>query len=79
VAVLKPSSVDRYPRNTRLRHHGGSVWSVIRYVPYTNGDDVRIRCVVGTVRPDQIGGEREGDVRQVHADYLHGDGWRLDA
>lgn len=64
---------ERIPNKTRLRHHAGSVWQVIRYVP--DEDDYRIRCVVGTVREGFIGGEVEGTVRQVHGDYLRGDGW----
>lgn len=64
--------IERYANRQRLRHHGGSVWRVIRSTP--NGD-YRIRCIVGTVKEGWIGGEVEGTVRQVHADYLHGDGW----
>lgn len=69
-----------------LRHHAGSLWEIIEADLPGDGSwgegmcllagDYRIRCVEGTVREGFIGGEVEGNVRRVHADYLHGDGWR---
>lgn len=64
--------VPAYPHGTRLRHHAGSVWQIVDHVPDGN---YWIRCVTGTTRPDWIGGETEDTVREVHPDYLHGDGW----
>lgn len=72
---IKMTRTGRFPRNARLQHHAGSVWEVIRHVPSGN---YRIRCIVGTVRAEWIGGEVEGSIRQVHADYLHDStGWTL--
>ena len=66
----------KYPRKTRLRHHAGSLWEIIRYA---EDGDYRIRCIEGTIREGYIGGEVEGRAVQVHADYLHGDGWTLES
>lgn len=62
----------RYPEQARLQHHAGSAWEVVRSLP---DGDYRIRCVTGTRRTGWVGGEPVGEVRDVHADYLHGDGW----
>lgn len=63
-----------YSPGTRLRHHAGSTWEVLAYIE----GDYTLLCVVGSTRPGVIGGEVEGTERGVHADYLHGDGWRLE-
>lgn len=70
-------AAEVYAIGTHLRHHGGSLWEVTGCNESTG--DYGIKCLVGTAKPGRIGGEVTGTVRsQVHADYLHGDGWRVD-
>jgi len=66
-----------YAIGTRLRHHAGSLWEVTGHNELTG--DYGIKCLIGTVREGLIGGEVAGSVRSgIHADYLHGDGWRVE-
>lgn len=59
----------RYRPGTRLLHHAGSEWAVVKV--YVNGDYL-IRCI------GAAGGEKFAVQRVVHRDYLHGDGWTVE-
>lgn len=72
----KATDATRFQPGTELRHHAGSTWRVC--FDHIDGD-YTIRCIVGTVRPGFIGGETEGTIRRVHADYLHGNGWKSES
>jgi hypothetical protein len=71
-----------YAVGTQLPHHAGSLWEVAEAGLPGDGktwqgnmilcqDDYTIRCIEPT------GTELPGHCMRVHADYLHGDGWKL--
>ena len=76
-------SKSSYPVGEVLVHHSGSRWVVVEtdlpgeaLRPEDRGmipmaGDYRIECC----RPG--GGSRVGTQHRVHADYLHGDGWKV--
>lgn len=75
---------DSYSVGQRLRHHSGQVWEVVAANLPGSGEwekgmlalqgDYRIRCVA-TTRNSHVD-DSVGREQRVHADYLHGDGWR---
>lgn len=75
-----------YPAGQRLQRHTGSVWEVVANNLEGDGKtwgggmvlcqgDYTIRCI--SAYPTYRDHERSGNMMRVHADYLHGDGWRL--
>src|ERR1700761_9438286 len=64
----------RWPVGQHLRHHAGSVWTVVEDRGGRYGDYL-IRCVIGTKRRGWIGGEEAGRETVAHGDYMHRHGW----
>lgn len=73
-----------YPVGQQLAHHSGATWEVIESGLPGDGktwSEGMLLCE-GDYRIQGVGasGAATGRTMRVHADYLHGDGWRrLDA
>ena len=65
-----------YFRGDELLHHAGDVWRVV--AANLDGDGQfheGMLALAGDYRIVCVRGRELGNVRRVHADYLHGDGW----
>jgi hypothetical protein len=64
----------RWPVGQKLRHHGGSVWTVERDLGGPYGDYL-LRCVVGQMGYSGQWIEQPGKTLRAHGEYMHRHGW----